>query len=108
MSQSKSALAKNYGISAKNSEDAFLQKAKIQVSRVPTNTQVTRSGLIDSEKVNEINELNTCGTGFYTEKVSRANPSGEIIECKENIILSELSSKKNLEWLADPQLISIN
>ena len=71
---------------------------------MPTNTQVTRSGLIDKEAMGSKQEkdakgMNTCGTGFFTEKVSRRDQNEDmgLIECKENIILSELSSKKNLE-----------
>jgi len=40
--------------------------------------------------------MNTCGTGFYTEKAND-NPSEGMIQCKENIILSEFSSKKNID-----------
>ena len=38
----------------------------------------------------------THGTNFMTEKVS--NPSRRIVQTQENIILSENSSIKNLDW----------
>ena len=62
---------------------------------VPTTTEVN-SRISEGAFHDRASPLQTHATNFMTEKVS--NPSRRIVQTQENIILSQNSSIKNLEW----------
>ena len=62
---------------------------------MPTTTEIN-SRVSDGPFQERASPLQTHATNFMTEKVS--NPSRRIFQTQENIILSEISSIKNLDW----------
>lgn len=81
---------------AKMSSMGTVIHEKDKAERAITEIQSRMSGPIipEDERVSTL----AAGNNFETEKASEGVPSQKIIQSKENIILSEISSIKNMKW----------
>uniref|UniRef100_A0A7S3MLZ0 Uncharacterized protein n=1 Tax=Favella ehrenbergii TaxID=182087 RepID=A0A7S3MLZ0_9SPIT len=95
MVQSNSMLAETMGIKQKKSGTGIPRKDKVE--RVTTEIHLRMSNGPIKPEDERVSTLQTYGTNFMTEKASMGAPSRKIVQSKENIILSEISSMKNLE-----------
>ena len=94
MIQSKSQASKNYGSNKRVSDMAATDAAKRKLGKVPT----AHDDLPDKRKIGmQTPGTDTQGTGFQTVKASANEEQRAINQSKENIILSEQSSVKQID-----------